>query len=240
MEKTRKSKAELPGRAADDVFRHFAGLIRSGQLHEGDPLPPEREIVETWGVSRTVVREAVLALSNKGLIDARPRFRPVVRKPGFDAAFETLNEVVTGLLGQSGGIRNLFDIRIMTEASLVRQAALDATRENLAALRDALDANGEVIDDNARFFETDIAFHGVLYDIPCNPVLPAIHRAYSNWLAPQWERMPRSPQRNRINFEAHSAIFNGILMRDPDDAERALRKHLADAWGQVRMTFGEA
>ena len=71
------------GRAADDLFRTFEQLINSGALVDGQPLPPEREIVETYGVSRTVVREAVLALANKGLVEARPRFRPVVRKPTF-------------------------------------------------------------------------------------------------------------------------------------------------------------
>ncbi|WP_240484657.1 FCD domain-containing protein, partial [Pseudoponticoccus marisrubri] len=62
----------------------------------------------------------------------------------------------------------------------------------------------------------------MLYDIPSNPVLPAIHRAYTTWLAPQWSRMPRLPDRNRANYEAHAAIFEAILMRDPDAAETCL------------------
>jgi len=73
-------------RAADDLFMEFEKMINTGKLANGDALPPEREIVETYGVSRTVVREAILALSNKGLVDAKPRFRPVVRKPDFDIA----------------------------------------------------------------------------------------------------------------------------------------------------------
>ncbi|MDJ0968568.1 MAG: GntR family transcriptional regulator, partial [Kiloniellales bacterium] len=53
-------------RAADGLIQIFEKQILDGTLRDGQPLPPEREIVQTYGVSRTVVREAVLALSNKG------------------------------------------------------------------------------------------------------------------------------------------------------------------------------
>jgi DNA-binding FadR family transcriptional regulator len=227
------------GRAADDLFRIFEDMINKGCLADGQPLPPEREIVETYGVSRTVVREAVLALANKGLVEARPRFRPVVRKPTFETAFETVGNVVGLLLNQKGGVKNLFDTRIMFEAALVRQAALHASKQDIATLKTALEANGASIDDSDAFYQTDMAFHQALYAVPRNPVLPAIHRAYTTWLAPHWSKMPRAPERNRQNHLAHSAIFDAILMRDPDVAEEALRLHLLDAWKQVRETFGD-
>lgn len=227
------------GRAADDLFRTFEEMINSGTLRDGEPLPPEREIVQTYGVSRTVVREAVLALANKGLVEARPRYRPVVRRPSYDTAFETVENIVGRLLKQPDGIRNLFETRIMIEASLVRQAATDATRDDIAALKAALDENFAAIGDSELFYRTDIAFHNVLYQVPRNPVLPAVHKAYTAWLAPHWSLMPRMPERNRANHRAHAAIYEAILMRDPDAAEAALRAHLADAWKQVRETFGD-
>ena len=212
---------------------------RSGALKEGDPLPPEREIVEAYGVSRTVVRETVLALANKGLVEAKPRFRPVVRKPSFEAAMGTIDSVVGRLLGQPGGVKNLFETRIMVEAALARQAATDARKDDIAALQQALEDNAAAIDDSELFYQTDMRFHAALYDIPKNPVLPAVHKAYTAWLAPHWSRMPRLPDRNRANYEAHKAIFDAILMRDPDAAETALRNHLQAAWLQVRETFGD-
>ena len=227
------------GRAADDLFRRFAEMINSGALRDGDPLPPEREIVETYGLSRTVVREAVLALANRGLVEARPRYRPVVRKPTYDTAFETVDNVVARLLSQPDGVKNLFDTRIMIEAALVRQAATEAGKDDIAALKQALEANEAAIEDSELFYRTDIAFHSVLYQIPQNPVLPAVHKAYTTWLALHWSQMPRLPERNRANFKAHKAIYEAILMRDADAAEAALRAHLANAWTQVRETFGD-
>ncbi|MFK7901488.1 MAG: FadR/GntR family transcriptional regulator, partial [Nitratireductor sp.] len=105
------SEAKQGQRAADELFREFERMIVSGKLADGEALPPEREIVETFGVSRTVVREAISALSNKGLVEAKPRFRPVVRKPSFDVAFDTIGNVVTRLLEKTEGVKNLFDTR---------------------------------------------------------------------------------------------------------------------------------
>lgn len=211
----------------------IAEMIDSGELREGEPLPPEREIVVTFGVSRTVVREAVLALANRGLIEARPRHRPVVRKPGFDAAFETVSDVVGRLLLQTEGVRNLFDSRIMIEVALARQAALDAGKNDIAALNKALTANEAAIGDMEVFYQTDMAFHAALFQVPRNPLLMSIHRAYTSWLAPHWLNMPRLVDRNRRNFEDHRRIYDAILMRDADLAEKAMRLHLDEAWEQV-------
>lgn len=224
-------------RAADKLVDLFERDILSGALTEGATLPPEREIVQAHGVSRTVVREAVLALANKGLVAARPGYRPVVVKPGFDTAVELMGSIIPQLLNQKGGVRNLFDLRIMMEASLVRQAATEATATDIQKMKDALARNGEAIMDSELFYETDIAFHGVLYEIPKNPALPAIHRAYTTWLAPHWRQMPRKEQRNTANHAAHQQIFEAVLMRDPDAAEEQLRKHLDSAWRQICATL---
>ncbi|MCY4101627.1 MAG: FCD domain-containing protein [Rhodobacteraceae bacterium] len=221
-------------RAADELIRHFVELINTGQLKEGEPLPTERKIVETLGVSRTVVREAILALANKGLVEARHRFRPVVRKSNFDAAFDTINDVVSRILVEPGSVKYLYDTRVLIESILVRRAATDATKEDILALKQALANNREAIGNSELFYQTDMAFHSILYQIPQNPVLPAIHRAYTAWLSPRWLLMPSRKEKNQINFEAHQKIFDAILMRDPDAAEERLCEHLAYAWNQVK------
>lgn len=236
---TDQSPSARPGshRAADAVVRQIEARIAAGDLADGAPLPPERDLIETYGVSRTVVREAVAALASRGLVNSRPRFRPVVRRPGYDAALAAADGVVGHLLAQSGGVKNLYDTRIFLEASLVRQAARQARKEDIEALQHALDANEAAVPDSAAFYRTDVAFHAVLFDIPQNPVFPAIHKAFTAWLAPHWVKMPRSPERNRVNFLRHADIFHAIRDRDPDAAEAALNAHLNAAWEYVRGTF---
>ncbi len=213
-------------RAADFVIQTLEESIRSGELKDGETLPSERDLMDEFRISRTVAREAVQALSNRGLVEARPRFRPVVRKLGYDAAIHAAGSVVAHLLDQPGGLKNLFDTRIIVEAALVRQAALHAEKDGLAALKQALEENGAAIDDSERFWRTDMDFHGVLYRITGNPVLPAIHEAFTTWLSPYW-RKPRLPEDNQTNHRAHKAIFEAIRMRDPDAAEERLRSHLS-------------
>jgi DNA-binding FadR family transcriptional regulator len=226
-------------RAADAVVKKIEARISSGELPDGAFLPAERELMSEYGISRTVVREAVARLASRGLLEARHRFRPVVRRPGYDAALSAVGGVVSHLLSQNEGVKNLYDVRVFLEAALVRNAALHARKDDITALRTALAANEQAIPDSKSFYATDVAFHAVLYDTPRNPVFPSLHRAFTSWLAPQWERMLRSPERNRVNYLAHRAIFEGIVDRDPDAAERALQSHLGAAWEYVRGTFLE-
>ncbi len=233
----REERAANRGRAADELFRTFSEMIARGELKEGDTLPPEREIVETYGVSRTVAREAVQALANRGLVEARPRFRPVVRRPSFESAIDSMGSVVSQLMGEPDGVRNLFETRILTEAGLAREAARHATPADISKLARALQANREAIHDSVQFYETDRRFHGLLFEMTGNPVLIATHRAFVEWLAPQWVQMQKLRDRNATNYEAHVEIFDAIQKGDPDAAEAALRRHLAEAWEQVRGTF---
>ncbi len=226
-------------RAADTVVLRLTERIRSGAYLPGQRLPAERQLMDEFQVSRTVIREAVQTLSRQGLVRARPRHRPVVAEPGYETAVGILDGLVDHLLRQPDGVGNLFDTRVMVEAMLARHAARDAGREDIAALKAALAANRAEIEDSEAFYRTDMAFHALLYRIPRNPVYPAVHKAYVTWLAPQWSRMPRAPERNRRNYEGHRRLFDAILMRDPDAAEAALRAHLSDAWTQLQETYGE-
>jgi len=232
-----ETHARATARAADAVVAQIESRIAFGDLLDGAFLPAERELMAEYQISRSVVREAVARLAGRGLIEARHRFRPVVRRPGYDSAVSAVSGIVLHLLGRSGGIKNLYDMRVFIEAALVRHAALHARKQDIADLRAALAANERAIPDSQIFYATDVAFHAVLYDVPGNPVLPAVHKAFTSWLAPHWERMLRSPERNRINFLMHKEIFDAIVERDPDAGEVALQNHLAAAWEYVRGTF---
>jgi DNA-binding FadR family transcriptional regulator len=224
-------------RAADAVVRALEARILAGDLTDGAHLPPERDLIEAFGVSRTVVREAVAQLAARGLLESRPRFRPVVRRPGPDAALAAVSGVVALLLRDGASVKSLYDTRILLEGALVRHAALNARRGDIDALVAALAANEAAIPEAERFYATDVAFHAVLFEIPKNPILPAIHRAFTAWLAEHWTKMPRSPERNRVNFLRHRDILVAIRDRDPDAAEAALASHLHAAWEFVRGTF---
>lgn len=226
-------------RRADDIVKEIEARILDGRLAVGAILPAERVLMDEFSASRTVVREAITALSNRGLLECKPRFRPTIRKPGLETALDITTPVVQQLLADRGGVENLYRMRVFIEAGLVRHAAIHADKNGITQLRSALQANADSIHDSDRFYQTDTAFHAVLYELADNPILPAIHAGFRAWLAPHWDRMPRMPERNRENHKAHEHIFNCILDRDPDAAEAALKTHLAKAWEMVRDTFDD-
>ena len=226
-------------RATDIVVTALEERIFSGVLADGQMLPAERELMEEFGISRTVAREAVKILGGKGLIEALPRHRPVVKRPDYGTLLGVLGGLVKHLIGEPGGVKQIFDVRIFVEAALVRLAAQNAEKGDIANLRQALEENEACIHESDAFYDTDMAFHQVLYTIPRNPVFVAINRSFNDWLDWHWRQMPRLPERNARNFEAHKAIFEAIRDRDPDQAEMVLRRHLDDAWTQVKNTFGE-
>jgi len=236
---TRMQDQTSKTRAADALIEHYEAMILEGRLVPGTPMPPEREIVQEHGVSRTVVREAILGLANRGLLKAQPRHRPVVVKPSYDSALDLINTMAAQFFDKKEDVRNLFGLRVTLEAALVREVSLNAKADDIRKLEEALAANKAEIADSSRFYETDIAFHGVLYEIQGNPLLPQIHKAVTGWLSVHWLDSPLLPERNKINYEAHAQIFECILRRDPDQAEAALRSHFEFAMARLEEVFGD-
>ena len=144
------------------------------------------------------------------------------------------------LLHEPHGAAALFESRVFLEAALARHAALHARKPDLDELEAALERNRAAIGDPGEFYFTDVAFHGVLYRIPRNPIFLAVHKAYVDWLMRHWAEMDRAADLDRLNHAGHAAIFTAVAARDPAAAEAALRRHLQVAWEQVRCTFSAA
>jgi DNA-binding FadR family transcriptional regulator len=219
------------------VADQLARIIQSGELQEGERLPAERDLMQRYGVSRAAVREAIVALANRGFVVTRLGYRPIVRRPDYEVAIGKVGNLVGHLVADRKSVWNLFDTRIFLEAALARWAAAHARRDDIDELRAALSDNREAIGSAQRFDETDAAFHAVLYRIPGNPIYPAVHRAYVEWLVQHWRSMKRSAEIDEMSHAGHEAIFDAIASRDPDGAEDALRRHLVAAWEFVRLTF---
>jgi DNA-binding FadR family transcriptional regulator len=235
-----RSTAGPPARLADTVSAELARMIAAGTLPSGARLPTERELMRRFGVSRSAVREAIQVLAARGLLVTRPGHRPVVRGRNYEAAVDTLGRLVSHLVEDEAGVRNLFETRVFLEAALARHAALHARRDDIAALDAALEANRAAIGDPEHFYATDAAFHALLYRVPRNPIFPEVHRAYVEWLQHHWRLLPRGAEFDRVNHAAHAEILAAIIARDPDAAELALRRHLATAWDFLRAALRPA
>ncbi len=219
------------------VSKRLEEKILSSVFNEGDRLPPERQLMEEFGVSRTAIREAIAELAGKGLLETKPRHRPIIRRQNYGNSMESFLSTLDNLLTDDGGLKSLYESRVFFESALVRHAALKAKKQDIDELRAALQENKNAIGQTELFHATDIAFHRVLYGIPGNPLYPMIHNTFVSWLTGNWRRQERGADINRVMYAGHEAIFEAIVDRDPDGAERALERHLQIAWDYVRSVM---
>jgi DNA-binding FadR family transcriptional regulator len=227
-------------RVSAALTEQLASMILAGEFRVGDRLLSERELMRRFGVSRPAVREAIISLSNRGLLKTRVGFRPVICRPSFDFALTSLSQTVSQLVSEEAGFKDLFESRLFLEGAFARWAALHARREDIQELGRRLAHNQKAIGVRELFEITDAAFHEALYRMPRNPIYPAIHRAYVAWLKIHWKRIESTPEVDAMMYAGHDSIFRAIVDRDPDSAETATCRHLQTAWEYLRSTFAVA
>ena len=180
--------------------------------------------MEEFGASRTVIREAISALAKPGSARKPAPLSADRAQLDYLTVLNAAGNVVQHMLNGRDGVKNLYDSRVFIERALVREAAVLATKDDIAALKDVLAAKWGRDRDSLEFLPDRHGFPRRALPHSRQSHFPAIHAGSPRGL-PHWEKMPRSPERNEVNFLAHKAILYGILDRDPAAAEEALRNH---------------
>lgn len=203
----------------------FKRLIGDGVLSPGDRLPPERELAEMVGVSRSSLRQALKVLENMGVISQRvgsgTRLNP--------AAASILTEPLQFLILLDGiTFDELMEARMIVEPQLAARAAERATPEDLNFMRQAIVRMDESKDDVEQFVASDLEFHQALYDAAgnrvCAMLFTVVHQSLEELL--RYTHVLTAPERtNRF----HRRIFAAIRRRDPEVAKLRMREHLEDA-----------
>jgi GntR family transcriptional repressor for pyruvate dehydrogenase complex len=215
----------IPRKKFEEIAEHIELAIFSGRMAIGDKIPSERELMLQFGVGRSTVREALFSLQRKGLLTARPGAAARVSRPDADTLIDDLSGAARHMLSQPDGVRQLQNARMLFEIGLARSAAKNAGDEDIALLREALEANGAA-EDQTTFVRTDLTFHYTLAMISHNPVFTSIHHALMGWLADQRSTSARAGATRAEIFAQHKAIYDAIRDHDPIAAENAMEAHL--------------
>lgn len=209
----------------EEVAARLERMIAGGHYAAGDALPSQRTLMETFGVGRPAIREALFHLQKMGLIDIRSGTRAIVTLPTPAFVVDALAVTARHMLAAPGGVQNFQSLRVFFEVGLARHAAEHATADDLARFRAALEENRASLGDLKRFERTDVDFHYVLAVIPRNPMFTAIHAALAEWLLEQ-RQTTLAPGEDKVAYEAHRAIYEAVKARDADRAEATMRDHL--------------
>src|SRR3954447_14128225 len=212
-------------RIHQEVTSRIQEMIAELGLRPGDQLPSERELMAEFGVGRSAVREAMLALQRMGIVNVSGGERARVVQPTARAMVEELSGVARLVLGQPGGVEKFQDARTLLEIGLARYAAQRATEGDIAMLAELLEANRRA-DDQATFMRTDVAFHYGIAAIARNDIFTALMEALVAWLTEQRLVSGKAQGAGEAAYIAHKRIFDGIAARDPDAAARAMQEHL--------------
>src|SRR5258707_10018046 len=215
-------------RIYQDIALKLAEQINSGELPDGSLLPSERELSETFGASRTSIREALLSLQSSGLISVRQKARARVTRLNNPAFFNQLSGAAQSLLAQPNGVADFQEARVLFECGLARYAARHASPKELDRLAMALAQNKKAIGNAVMFAKTDLAFHDILAEIPRNPIFAALNSALSEWLMEQRNVGIRAPIRGAVRsaYEGHEEIYAAIAAHDVEAADQAMADHL--------------
>jgi GntR family transcriptional regulator, transcriptional repressor for pyruvate dehydrogenase complex len=209
----------------EKVAQQIQGLIRDGLLKPGDHLPPERELAETFQVSRSSVRDAIRALEVMGLVEPRQGEGTVVR----DVTAETLvNPLSTMLTQKRELVSELLDLRLMIEPPLAGRAAKHATDEEILRLEDILRRQKEKVARGELAIEEDSEFHYAIAKAARNSVVLKVVDVFMDLLRESREQTLQVDGRLQKSFTGHRRILDSIKKRKASLAEAAMRRHLEE------------
>jgi GntR family transcriptional repressor for pyruvate dehydrogenase complex len=197
-------------------------MIRDGVIGHEERLPPERELAQQLGVSRTSLREALHELQLKGLLDRRPGRGTVVLDPNQSRVGESL-------LGHMGAdernLRHVMDLRAAIEPPIAARAAQRATAGDTQRLRQLVAAMRRERS-RVAIGLLDIQFHDAIAASTHNPHLVRLLRFASEWIDESRRAVAFDGRRRARSIAAHTEILACIEARDADGAARAMERHI--------------
>jgi GntR family transcriptional regulator, transcriptional repressor for pyruvate dehydrogenase complex len=211
------------------VYAEVAGqihrLIAEGRLKPGDKLPPERELAEVFGVSRTSVRDAIRVLDVQGLVEPRHGEGTVVRQIPIDVIINPLADALTAAKDLTA---DLFDMRKMLEPPVARAAALRATAEDVAALEEIVERQTRRVRAGEIAIEEDNEFHYRIATAAKNEIVLRTMDVVMDLLHESRARSLQYPGRAEKSVRGHRRILSAIRRRDAHSAANAMRAHIEE------------
>ena len=213
----------------DRVCEALLQLIRGKDFPPGSRLPSEMGMAERFGVSRTVIREAISRLKSEGLVESRQGSGVFVRAENMQAPFRIDPSIVESI----PSILQVVELRMALEGEIAALAAQRRTDAQLAAIREALqqiEADEQAGGDGV---VADIDFHRRIAEATGNLHFLALVEFLFNFLK-NATRMTRGYESSRASLarevkKEHAAIVDAIDKRDAEQARLAARRHMAGA-----------
>ncbi|MET9632808.1 FadR/GntR family transcriptional regulator [Lentzea sp. NPDC006480] len=230
-----------PASLAAAVTAELVQRIIRGTYGEGVTLPPEPVLCETFSVSRTVIREAVKVLQEKGLVRVRQGSGTTVNPP---VMWNMLDEqVLAAAIAEDESLAVLDDLvvtRRLLESDMAQVAARTAGDETVARLRELVGRMDELVDDVAAYEEHDRLFHDTIMQASGNRLARGVVRSLEGQaINTAGYRGESSRDLCLASNAGHRHICERIAAKDPAGAADAMFTHITEAWLVRRGEAGD-
>ncbi len=213
----------------EKIISQIRTAILAGKLKPGDILPPEKKLVEQFGVSKQTLRESLRALEHMGLIDVRKGIGGGAHIVEVDMQF-TKQSLANFLYFKDLTIENLSELRKLIEPHAAAQAAQHISPEDLQTLAHLNDVARENL--NKQFLQemshNEINFHRVIAQTTENPILILILDFVEDLLEDFKKVLKPDLAFSKSVLEAHDMIYTAIYDGDPDKASMEMYRHVSD------------
>jgi DNA-binding FadR family transcriptional regulator len=229
--------ASRPARLSVVVVNVLVDAIVSGRFPSDSMLPPEPALSQSFDVSRSVVREALKAIEEKGLARARQGQGTTVTSPD---EWNLLDPVVLEATIRADDtmkiLDHLVDVRVALESDMARTAARSMSDADLADL-DALMAELRTqVGSPKHYPDSDLRYHGFIMRCSGNRLGWSIIRAIHPYAraSSRYNPAPDEDDIQRAHL-GHVAIYEQLLKHDGDGAAAAMQEHIRGAWSLRKL-----
>ena len=218
-------KAVIKKRAYEDIVKQIRNLVERGKLKRGDQLPTERELSETFKVSRATVREAIFSLEAMKLVDRRQGDGTYVIASSEEALVQPL---ASSLFHEKDDMIDIFSLRKIIEPEVAQLATENQTSEEINELEEILKEQEKEVANGKNPIQTDSEFHHLLARMAKNRVLERILLALVDLLGKTREKYLQTNERKQKSLQGHRNILAAIKNGNGTAARQAMRRHLED------------
>jgi len=214
----------------DRVEANLVELLQQRKLKAGDTIPKELELAEQLGVSRTVIREALLRLRLMGLIESKKKKGSVITNPDI---FGIMSKSMNPHILDQDTLKEIFEIRLVLEIGMADFLFKRITRADIKELKEIVSKEPKVTDHHLFNIDHEIAFHGKLYEITGNETL----KKFQKMLLPIFDYVHHSgllkKQRMLRKFVSHKGLVDILEKGNPELFRNAMRNHLENHYLRI-------
>ena len=221
-------KAVRKKRAFEDIVKQIRHLIEKGKLTREDQLPTERELSETFKVSRATVREAIFSLETMKLVERRQGNGTYVIASSEEALVQPLAK---SLFHEKDDIIDIFALRKIIEPEVAHLASENRTSEELNELKEILKEHEREVADGLNPIQANSDFHRHMARMAKNRVLERLLLALFDLLEKTREKYLQTEERKEKSLQGHHEILTAIKSGNGPAARQAMRRHLESVEG---------